>query len=153
MIEGTRAASCHSNPALKIISTRVSSSFHVYTYKHLLFTFYSHHLSRSVLPSLSPASNFIFITIAPSYPHSPPFSTSIDLSFKRLAIVGDPNFNTFEDSYPYVVRKLLSDNSLNTRKILHSVMLNNKKELQWQKVALFLRVGVTSTSQRIIYIR
>nr|GEU67489.1 kinase superfamily protein isoform 1 [Tanacetum cinerariifolium] len=65
-------------------------------------------------------------------------------SFEGLAMAGDPNFNTFQDSYPYVVRKLLSDNSLDTRKILHSVMLNKRKELQWQKVALFLRVGATS---------
>ncbi|GJV51515.1 kinase superfamily protein isoform 1 [Tanacetum coccineum] len=50
-------------------------------------------------------------------------------SFEGLAMAGDPNFNTFEDSYPYVVRKLLSDNSLDTRKILHSVMLNKRKEL------------------------
>ncbi|GKC89464.1 hypothetical protein Tco_1150113 [Tanacetum coccineum] len=41
-------------------------------------------------------------------------------SFEGLAIARDLNFNTFEDSYPYVVRKLLSDNSLDTRKILHN---------------------------------
>lgn len=36
-------------------------------------------------------------------------------------MAGDPNFKTFESSYPYVVRKLLTDNSFETRKILHSV--------------------------------
>lgn len=65
-------------------------------------------------------------------------------SFEGLAMAGDPNFKTFEDSYPYVVRKLLTDNSLDTRKILHSVVLNKKKELQWEKVAFFLRIGATS---------
>lgn len=71
-------------------------------------------------------------------------------SFEGLAMAGDPNFNTFEDSYPYVVRKLLSDNSLDTRKILHSVMLNKRKELQWQRVALFLRVGATSKGLHMV---
>ncbi|XP_076936888.1 protein ACTIVITY OF BC1 COMPLEX KINASE 3, chloroplastic-like [Bidens hawaiensis] len=65
-------------------------------------------------------------------------------SFEGLAMAGDPNFNTFEDSYPYVVRKLLTDNSLDTRKILHAVVLNKRKELQWKKVAFFLRVGANS---------
>ncbi|KAI3758073.1 hypothetical protein L6452_05620 [Arctium lappa] len=65
-------------------------------------------------------------------------------SFEGLAMAGDPNFKTFEDSYPYVVRKLLTDNSLDTRKILHSVVLNKKKELQWEKIAFFLRIGATS---------
>ncbi|KAI3705549.1 hypothetical protein L1987_75788 [Smallanthus sonchifolius] len=65
-------------------------------------------------------------------------------SFEGLAMAGDPNFNTFEDSYPYVVRKLLTDNSLDTRKILHAVVLNKRKELQWKKVAFFLRIGATS---------
>ncbi|KAI3508671.1 hypothetical protein L1887_23680 [Cichorium endivia] len=65
-------------------------------------------------------------------------------SFEGLAMAGDPNFKTFEASYPYVVRKLLTDNSIETRKILHSVVLNKRKELQWKKVAFFLKVGATS---------
>ncbi|KAF5790194.1 putative ABC-type Cd(2+) transporter [Helianthus annuus] len=65
-------------------------------------------------------------------------------SFEGLAMAGDPNFNTFEDSYPYVVRKLLTDNSPDTRKILHAVVLNKRKEVQWKKVAFFLRVGSAS---------
>lgn len=70
-------------------------------------------------------------------------------SFEGLAMAGDPNFKTFEDSYPYVVRKLLTDNSSETRKILHSVVLNKRKELQWQKVAFFLRVGATSKGSNL----
>nr|XP_043616523.1 uncharacterized protein slr1919 [Erigeron canadensis] len=65
-------------------------------------------------------------------------------SFEGLAMAGDPGFKTFESSYPYVVRKLLTDNSLDTRKILHSVVLNKRKELQWEKVSFLLRVGATS---------
>ncbi|KAM7504449.1 hypothetical protein LguiB_003353 [Lonicera macranthoides] len=64
-------------------------------------------------------------------------------SLEGLAVAGDPNFKTFDAAYPYVVQKLLTDNSTDTRRILHSVMLNRKKEFQWQKLALFLRVGAT----------
>jgi hypothetical protein len=38
-----------------------------------------------------------------------------------LAVAADDNFKTFEAAYPYVVQKLLTDNSAATRKILHSV--------------------------------
>ncbi|KAL3339433.1 hypothetical protein AABB24_028177 [Solanum stoloniferum] len=62
-------------------------------------------------------------------------------SLEGLAVAGDPTFKTFEAAIPYVVRKLLSDNSVASRKILHSVVLNRKKEFQWQKLALFLRVA------------
>lgn len=62
-------------------------------------------------------------------------------SLEGLAVAGDPSFKTFEAAIPYVVRKLLSDNSVASRKILHSVVLNRKKEFQWQKLALFLRAA------------
>jgi len=39
-----------------------------------------------------------------------------------LAIAADKKFKTFEAAYPYVVRKLLTENSAATRKILHSVL-------------------------------
>ncbi|XP_059456102.1 uncharacterized protein LOC132186243 [Corylus avellana] len=64
-------------------------------------------------------------------------------SLEGLAVAADDNFKTFEAAYPYVVQKLLTDNSAATRKILHSVILNKKKEFQWQRLALFLRVGAT----------
>ncbi|KEH43526.1 AarF domain kinase [Medicago truncatula] len=43
-------------------------------------------------------------------------------SFEGLAIAADKKFKTFEAAYPYVVRKLLTENSAATRKILHSVL-------------------------------
>ncbi|KAF3969324.1 hypothetical protein CMV_006874 [Castanea mollissima] len=64
-------------------------------------------------------------------------------SLEGLAVAADKNFKTFEAAYPYVVQKLLTDNSAATRRILHSVVLNRKKEFQWQRLALFLRVGAT----------
>ncbi|KAL7228702.1 hypothetical protein ACSBR2_007412 [Camellia fascicularis] len=64
-------------------------------------------------------------------------------SLEGLAVAADPNFKTFEAAYPYVVQKLLTDNSADTRRILHSVVLNRRKEFQWQKLSLFLRVGTT----------
>lgn len=65
-------------------------------------------------------------------------------SFEGLAVAGDPKFKTFEAAYPHVVRKLLTDNSSDMRRILHSVVLNKKKEFQWKKLALFLRIGATT---------
>lgn len=68
-------------------------------------------------------------------------------SLEGFAVAGDPNFKTFEAAYPYVVRKLLTDDSAATRKILHSVVLTKQKEFRWERVALFLKVGATSMLQ------
>lgn len=37
-------------------------------------------------------------------------------------MAADPTFKTFEAAYPYVVQKLLVDNSAATRRILYSVL-------------------------------
>lgn len=44
-------------------------------------------------------------------------------SLEGLAVAADPSFKTFEAAYPFVVRKLLTENSAETRKILHSVVV------------------------------
>ncbi|CAN6479319.1 unnamed protein product [Victoria cruziana] len=62
-------------------------------------------------------------------------------SLEGLALAADQNFKTFKAAYPYVVHKLLTDNSPPMRRILHSVLLNQKKELQWEKLTLFLKTG------------
>lgn len=64
-------------------------------------------------------------------------------SLEGLAVAADPTFKTFEAAYPYVVQKLLVDNSAATRRILYSVVFNRRREFQWQKLAVFLRVGAT----------
>ncbi|XP_065870239.1 uncharacterized protein [Euphorbia lathyris] len=64
-------------------------------------------------------------------------------SFEGLAVAADPNFKTFEAAYPFVVRKLLTENSTETRRILHSVVFNKSKEFRWDRLALFLNVGST----------
>ncbi|KAK7343844.1 hypothetical protein VNO77_12910 [Canavalia gladiata] len=71
-------------------------------------------------------------------------------SLEGLAIAADQNFKTFEAAYPYVVRKLLTENSAATRKILHSVLLNRKKEFQWQRLSLFLRIGATRKALQLV---
>ncbi|XP_047166084.1 uncharacterized protein slr1919 [Vigna umbellata] len=71
-------------------------------------------------------------------------------SLEGLAIAADKNFKTFEAAYPYVVRKLLTENSAATRKILHSVLLNRRKEFQWQRLFMFLRVGATRKALRLV---
>ncbi|XP_011084352.1 uncharacterized protein LOC105166623 [Sesamum indicum] len=64
-------------------------------------------------------------------------------SLEGLAVAADPTFKTFEAAYPYVVQKLLVDNSAAARRILHSVVFNRRREFQWQKIAVFLRLGAT----------
>jgi hypothetical protein len=60
--------------------------------------------------------SFLILTIATT-------ANCFDFTFSGLAVAADPNFKTFEAAYPYVVRKLLTENSAETRKILHLVSL------------------------------
>ncbi|KAH0462721.1 hypothetical protein IEQ34_010296 [Dendrobium chrysotoxum] len=62
-------------------------------------------------------------------------------SLEGLAVAADSNFKTFHAAYPYVVKKLLYDNSASTRRILYSVIFNGRRELQWKKILLFLKGG------------
>ncbi|KAK4778322.1 hypothetical protein SAY87_018509 [Trapa incisa] len=62
-------------------------------------------------------------------------------SLEGLALSGDQNFRTFEATYPFVVRKLLTENTVETRRILYSVVFTKKKEFRWDRLSLFLRVG------------
>lgn len=62
-------------------------------------------------------------------------------SLEGLALAADQNFKTFQAAYPYVVQKLLCDNSAATRRILHSVVFNRRREFQWQKILMFLRIS------------
>ncbi|VAI51082.1 unnamed protein product [Triticum turgidum subsp. durum] len=74
----------------------------------------------------------------------PPYFTLVlrsIASLEGLAIAQDGTFKTFQAAYPYVVRKLLSDNSLDTRKVLHEVIFNRRKEFQWHKIAVFLKLA------------
>ncbi|XP_048134549.1 uncharacterized protein slr1919 isoform X2 [Rhodamnia argentea] len=69
-------------------------------------------------------------------------------SLEGLAVAADPNFKTFQAAYPYVVRKLLTENTAATKKILHSVVFTKKKEFRWERLSLFLKVGVTRKSMQ-----
>ncbi|CAN6233024.1 unnamed protein product [Urochloa humidicola] len=62
-------------------------------------------------------------------------------SLEGLAVAADGTFKTFQAAYPYVVRKLLSDNSLATRRLLNQAIFNKRKEFQWQKIGAFLKLA------------
>ncbi|CAL4885876.1 unnamed protein product [Urochloa decumbens] len=62
-------------------------------------------------------------------------------SLEGLAVAADGTFKTFQAAYPYVVRKLLSDNSLATRRLLNQAIFNRRKEFQWQKINTFLKLA------------
>ncbi|PIA37417.1 hypothetical protein AQUCO_03000180v1 [Aquilegia coerulea] len=44
-------------------------------------------------------------------------------SLEGLAVAADPDFKTFDAAFPYVVQKLLTDDSPASRRILHSVIV------------------------------
>ncbi|XP_059070319.1 uncharacterized protein LOC131070828 [Cryptomeria japonica] len=81
----------------------------------------------------------------------PPYYTLVlrsVASLEGLALAVDPDFKTFQAAYPYVVHRLLTNNSIRMRKILHSLVLNERKEFQWPKVALFLKLGEQQFKKR-----
>ncbi|CAH8265269.1 unnamed protein product [Arabidopsis lyrata] len=83
----------------------------------------------------------------------PPYFTLVLRSLaclEGLAAAGDPNFKTFEAAYPFVVQKLITENSAATRKILHSAVLNRKKEFRWERVALFLSKSSTRKQSPLV---
>ncbi|XP_023639626.1 uncharacterized protein LOC17888000 isoform X2 [Capsella rubella] len=83
----------------------------------------------------------------------PPYFTLVLRSLaclEGLAATGDPNFKTFEAAYPYVVQKLITENSAATTKILHSAVLNRKKEFRWERVALFLSKSSTRKQSPLV---
>jgi len=67
-------------------------------------------------------------------------------SLEGLAVAADGTFKTFQAAYPYVIRKLLSDNSLATRRLLNQAIFNKRKEFQWQKIAAFLKLASARTN-------
>ncbi|XP_010507623.1 PREDICTED: uncharacterized protein LOC104784272 [Camelina sativa] len=83
----------------------------------------------------------------------PPYFTLVLRSLaclEGLAAAGDPNFKTFEAAYPFVVQKLITENSAATTKILHSAVLNRKKEFRWERVALFLSKSSTRKQSSLV---
>ncbi|TVU27799.1 hypothetical protein EJB05_19300 [Eragrostis curvula] len=76
--------------------------------------------------------------------HMPPYYTLVLrslASLEGLAVAADETFKTFQAAYPFVVRKLLSNNSPETRRLLNQAIFNKRKEFQWQKIAVFLKLA------------
>lgn len=70
----------------------------------------------------------------------PCFNSSFIFHFvgSGLAIAGDPHFKTFEAAYPFVIQKLLTENSVATRKILHSVLNSFKTLVNRRLISYFI---------------
>eukprot|EP01018_Ginkgo_biloba_P031005 Gb_34764 [translate_table: standard] len=86
----------------------------------------------------------------------PPYYTLVlrsVASLEGLALAVDPDFKTFQAAYPYVVRRLLTDNSIPMQKILHSLVFNERKEFQWSKLALFIKLGEQHFMKRVALTR
>lgn len=56
-------------------------------------------------------------------------------------MAADKNFKTFQAAYPYVVQKLLTENTLETRRILYSVRTLVKQLKLIKKTLVILHDG------------
>lgn len=79
----------------------------------------------------------------------PPYYTLVLRSLASLegiALSVDPNYKVFASAYPYVVTRLLTDNSRPTRQVLQSLVLNDKKELRWDRIASIVKTSQAEPS-------
>ncbi|KAJ7559302.1 hypothetical protein O6H91_04G078600 [Diphasiastrum complanatum] len=61
-------------------------------------------------------------------------------SLEGMALAVDPNFKVFARTYPFVLRRLLHDNSPPMRCVLRSLLLNSKREFRWDRISAFVTV-------------
>ncbi|KAG6554988.1 hypothetical protein Mapa_003573 [Marchantia paleacea] len=79
----------------------------------------------------------------------PPYYTLVLRSLASLegiALSVDPDYKVFASAYPYVVTRLLTDNSHLTRQVLQSLVLNDKKELRWDRIASIVKTSQAKPS-------
>ncbi|KAL3684266.1 hypothetical protein R1sor_002288 [Riccia sorocarpa] len=74
----------------------------------------------------------------------PPYYTLVLrslVSLEGMALVVDPNYKVYASAYPYVVKRLLTDNSRPAREVLLSLVLNDKKQLRWDRLASIVKTS------------
>lgn len=70
-------------------------------------------------------------------------------SLEGIAVSVDPDYKVFAAAYPYVVRRLLSDNSHPSRRVLQSLVLTQKREFRWERIAEIMTTSRGRTSHDI----
>eukprot|EP00271_Cylindrocystis_brebissonii_P004811 TRINITY_DN16720_c0_g1_i1.p1 TRINITY_DN16720_c0_g1~~TRINITY_DN16720_c0_g1_i1.p1 ORF type:complete len:1485 (-),score=215.30 TRINITY_DN16720_c0_g1_i1:607-4422(-) len=68
----------------------------------------------------------------------PPYYTLVLRSLASLEGIGiavDPAFKVFASAYPYVVRRLLTDNHPSSRAVLRQLLLKEDKRFRWDRMA------------------
>lgn len=70
-------------------------------------------------------------------------------SLEGLALAVDANFKVFAASYPFVLQRLLTDKSVHSRNVLLSLVLNDKKEFRWDRLASFATLARQHTMKRV----
>ncbi|KAI5082203.1 hypothetical protein GOP47_0001946 [Adiantum capillus-veneris] len=70
-------------------------------------------------------------------------------SLEGLALAVDPDFQVFASSYPFVLQKLLTDDSVPLKRVLSSLVLDRKKRFRWDRLASFATIAQQHTEKRI----
>lgn len=70
-------------------------------------------------------------------------------SLEGLALAVDPDFKVFASSYPFVLQKLLTDDSAPLKKVLSTLVLDKKKRFRWDRLASFATIAQQHTQKRI----
>jgi aarF domain-containing kinase len=81
----------------------------------------------------------------------PPYYTLVLRSLASLEGFGlavNPDFKTFGAAYPYVVRRLLLDYSPTTQRVLHSLLLDEKRQLKWDRISSLVAISRKSAADR-----
>eukprot|EP00793_Prasinoderma_coloniale_P002556 PRCOL_00002038-RA len=72
----------------------------------------------------------------------PPYYTLVLRSLTTLegiALAADENFRIFSAAYPYVLRRVVTDNCAETRSVLRQLLLTDRGELRWGRIEAFAR--------------
>ena len=72
----------------------------------------------------------------------PPYFTLVLRSLTTLegiALTADDDFRIFRAAYPYVLRRVVTDNCPETRSVLRQLLLTDRGELRWGRIEAFAR--------------
>ena len=79
-----------------------------------------------------------------------PYFTLIIRSLSTLegiALSVDPDFKIFLAAYPYVMRRLLTDNCAETRAVVRELLLTPGGNLRWERVLSFAEVAALASAK------
>eukprot|EP00958_Prasinococcus_capsulatus_P012389 scaffold1235_cov358-Prasinococcus_capsulatus_cf.AAC.9 len=67
-------------------------------------------------------------------------------TLEGIALSVDPDFKIFSAAYPYVMRRLLTDNCSETRAVVRDLLLTPSGSLRWQRMLSFAEVAAQASA-------